>query len=119
MVLPEVAELHVEEQAGIDEQQEDCGGEQEGGNGEIDIKLVDTGCEHRVDGCRCTCEDHEGAQQHLIREKQLDDAIGGGRQNDEAQRNEVQDAVIIFTGPMEIHEIADREQGRPGADMDE
>ena len=61
MVLPEMAELHVEEQAGIDEQQEECCGEQEGGYGQVYIELVDAGCQYGIDGCRAAGKDHERA----------------------------------------------------------
>ena len=56
-----MSELYIEKQAGIDEQQEECCGEQEGGYGQVYIELVDAGCPYGIDGCRAAGKDHERA----------------------------------------------------------
>ena len=115
---PGMAQLHIEKEAGVDEQQEDGGGEQEGGYGEVHIELVDAGCQYRIDCGGSAGKDHQGPQQHLIGEKLLDDEVGSRRQDDEPQGNQIQDAAVVLPGPLEIHQIAHGQQRGPGADVD-
>ncbi len=55
----------------------------------------------------------------MVGEKLLDDEISDCGQDDEPQRQEIEDAAIILSCLVEIHEIAYGQQCCPGTQVDE
>lgn len=102
-----------EKEDGVNDCEEDDGGQEEGGPGDVDVKTVQTGKKDSVNTGRSTGSNQNCTQHYRIGKKLAGYEVAGHWGDEKFHRQNIQDAAIVVFHFRELDGITHRQKRSP------